>query len=79
MPEPADDVVAVRATAVIEQSGWLRRPVRLIRYDAVRTSGQVDFDVRLPRVMYRGQPADFATVRDAVHAHCPEGWDRALD
>ncbi|KQR01900.1 hypothetical protein ASF72_12050 [Arthrobacter sp. Leaf141] len=22
--------------------------------------------------MYRGQPADFATVSDAVHAHCPE-------
>ncbi|WP_285240240.1 hypothetical protein [Pseudarthrobacter sp. MEB009] len=72
MPEPAEVVVAVRATAVIEPSRWLRRPVRLIRYDAIRTSGQLDFDERLPQVMYRGQPADFATVSDAVHAHCPE-------
>jgi hypothetical protein len=72
VPETADYAVGVRATAYIRPSRWLRRPVRLIRYDAFWADGRLDFGVRLSKVMYRGHPADFATVDESVHAHCPE-------
>lgn len=72
MPETGDRPVAVRATAFIRPSTWLHRPVHLVRYDAYWADGRVDFDVSLSKTMYRGSPADFATIRDNVHDHCPE-------
>ncbi|WP_307025386.1 hypothetical protein [Arthrobacter globiformis] len=80
MPETADHPVAVRATAFIRLSGWLHRPVRLVRYDAYWADGRVDFGVDLRQMMYRGYPADFAAIDDSVHAHCPEvGTGRWVD
>jgi hypothetical protein len=70
VPAPGDRPVAVRATAFIGESTWLRRPVRRVRYDACWADGRVEFDVSLT-VMYRG-PADFEPFRDSVHANCPE-------
>jgi hypothetical protein len=72
MQPTRDHAVAVRATAFIGRSKWLRRPVRRVRYDAYWADGRVGFNVSLIGAMYRGSPADFAPVRDAVHAHCPE-------
>ena len=79
MPQPAEKPVAVRATAFTRPSRWLQRPVRLVRYDAYWADGGVDFDVSLSQMMYRGYPADFAAIDEAVHDHCPEvgtgsGW-----
>ncbi|MDQ0661590.1 hypothetical protein QFZ35_000088 [Arthrobacter ulcerisalmonis] len=80
MPETADHPVAVRATAFIRPSRWLHRPVRLVRYDAYWADGRVDFGVDLSKMMYRGYPADFATVDESVHAQCPEtGTGRWVD
>jgi hypothetical protein len=72
MPETAEHPVAIRATAFIRPSRWLHRPVRLVRYDAYWADGRLDFGVDLSRMMYRGQPADFAAIDEAVHANCPE-------
>ena len=72
MPQPTNHPVAVRATAFIRPSRWLHRPRRLVRYDAYWADGHVDFGVDLPKVIYRGHPADFAGVDESVHANCPE-------
>jgi len=72
MPTTADRPVAVRATAFVGESRWLRRPVRRVWYDAVWADGRVDFDVSLASAMYRGSPADFASISDVVHDCCPE-------
>ncbi|WP_457950042.1 hypothetical protein ACTAQI_05300 [Pseudarthrobacter sp. alpha12b] len=72
MPATTDRPAAVRAVAFIRPSRWLRRPVRLVRYDAYWSDGHVDFDVSLSKMMYRGYPADFAPINESVHAHCPE-------
>jgi hypothetical protein len=44
----------------------------MVRYDAYWADGRLDFGVDLSRMMYRGYPADFATVDESVHAQCPE-------
>lgn len=72
MPQPTTYPVAVRATAFIRPSKWRHRTRRLVRYDAYWADGHVDFGVDLSTMMYRGHPADFATVDERVHAHCPE-------
>lgn len=72
MPQPTEHPVAVRATAFLRPSRWLHHPRRLVRYDAFWADGHVDFGVDLSTMMYRGHPADFATVDESVHAHCPE-------
>jgi hypothetical protein len=72
MPGTLDLPVAARATAFIGPSRWLRRPVRMVRYDACWPDGRVEFNVSLSKAMYRGWPADFAPVSDSVHAHCPD-------
>ncbi|MBX0301119.1 hypothetical protein K2F54_14180 [Cryobacterium sp. 1639] len=77
MPQPAEKPVVVRARAFIGPSRWLQRPVRKVRYDARWADGRVDVDVDLVAAMYRGWPADFQPIRDAVHEYCPEigpGW-----
>jgi hypothetical protein len=72
MPEGSDQPVAARAAAFIGTSRWLRRPQRMLRYDARWPDGRVEYDVSLVKTMYRGWPADFAPIDEAVHAHCPE-------
>lgn len=72
MPESAEKPVAVRAVAFIGISRWRHRPERRVRHDAYWADGRVDFDVSLSKMMYRGYPADFAPIENAVHEHCPE-------
>lgn len=80
MPETVDKPVAVRATAFIRPSRWRHQPVRRVRYDAYWADGQVDFDVRLSKMMYRRSPADFAVITASVDAHCPQvGTGRWVD
>lgn len=79
---PDDDQVplAVRATAFAQPSRVLRRPVRMVRYDALWPGGRVEFGVSLVGLMYRRMPADFEPVDRAVHATCPEvGTGRWID
>ena len=72
MPHPSHQPVAARAVAFIGPSRWLRRPVRMLRYDTRWPDGRVEYDVSLVKTMYRGWPADFAPIDERVHAHCPE-------
>lgn len=67
-----DQPIAVRAAAFIRPSRWLHRPIRVVRYDAYWADGRVDFDVSLSEMMYQGSPADFADIKENVHANCPE-------
>lgn len=66
------DPVEFRATAAIERSRWLRRPVRRVRFDARWNDGHVEHDVDLVALMYRRAPADHQVTRQAMLEHCPE-------
>jgi hypothetical protein len=80
VPTDDDVPVAVRATAFVGPSRVLRRPVRMVRYDALWPGERVSFGVDLVGLMYRGAPADFSPIHRAVHATCPEvGVGRWVD
>jgi hypothetical protein len=64
--------VVFRATASIEPSRWLRRPRRVVRFDARWPDGRVERNVNLSSLMYRRAPADFDVTRRAMLEHCPE-------
>ena len=72
MTESAEKPVAVRAVAFRGTSKRRRRPERRVRYDALWADGRVDFDVSLSEMMDGRDRADFTSVQDAVHEHCPE-------
>jgi hypothetical protein len=80
---PTDELevpLAVRAAAFVRPSRVLRRPVRMVRYDALWPGERVEFGVSLSGLMYRRAPADFAPIARAVHATCPEvGTGRWVD
>jgi len=61
-----------RAVAEIRPSRWLRRPKRVIRYDARWPDGRVAMDVDLVELMYRRAPADYSVVKQVMDEHCPE-------
>jgi hypothetical protein len=68
-----DDLpVAFRARSRVEPSRWLRRPKRVLSYDARWADGREQLDVDLVELMYRRAPADYAVTRDAMLANCPE-------
>jgi hypothetical protein len=62
---------AFRAEARLERSRWLRRPKRVVHYDARWEDGRVELDIRLVDLMYRRAPADYAVVKKAMDDHCP--------
>jgi len=64
--------VAVRAAAFTAPSRWSKRPMRSVRYDALWPNGRIDFDISLVDTMYRGAPADYSPVAQAVNDRCPE-------
>jgi hypothetical protein len=68
---PAERPDVFRAVASIEPSRWLRRPRRVLRYDAYWDDGRIEVDVNLARYMYRRAPADFGPVKSAIDANCP--------
>ena len=61
---PADEVpaVAVRATASTRLSTWSRRPVRVVRHDALGADGSVVLDVDPARALGHPHPADLSVV-----------------
>jgi hypothetical protein len=61
-----------RAVAEIRPSRWLRRPKRVIRYDARWPDGRVEMDVHLVALMYRRAPADYSVVKQVMDEQCPE-------
>lgn len=72
MPQTPQQPVAARARAHIGPSRWLRRPVRLVQYDARWADGRVEFDVN-PSELTRGQhTTDRSAIDDSIHADCPE-------
>jgi hypothetical protein len=60
-----------RAVARIEPSRWLRRPRRVLRYDAYWDGGRIEHDVSLTGYMYRRAPADYSVVKKAIDEACP--------
>ena len=68
---PADRPDVFRAVASIEPSRWLRRPRRVLRYDAHWDDGRVETDVNLVTYMYRRAPADYSMVKKAIDDACP--------
>lgn len=68
-----DDLPEVfRAEARIEPSRFLRRPRRVLHYDAAWPDGSIVRDVHLVDLMYRRAPADYEVVKRAMDEHCPE-------
>ena len=73
MSETADQPVAVRARAHIGTSKWLRRPVRLVCYDARWANGRVEFDVNIYKVVLREMhTTDKEAIFQSMNATCPE-------
>jgi hypothetical protein len=67
-----DQPVAFRARSEIRPSRWLRRPVRMLRFDARWADGRVVTDVDLVALMYRRAPADYDVVKRVMVGECPE-------
>lgn len=68
-----DDLPEVfRAEARIEPSRFLRRPRRVLHYDAAWPDGRIMTDVHLVDLMYRRAPADFEVVKRVLDECCPE-------
>ena len=71
--DQSDELPTVfRAVAEIRPSRWLRRPKRVIRYDARWPDGRVETDVHLVTLMYRHAPADYSVVKRVMEEWCPE-------
>ncbi|MFG1991610.1 hypothetical protein ACGFJ7_16720 [Actinoplanes sp. NPDC048988] len=66
-----ENPTAFRATARLEKSRWLRRPRRVVRYDARWEDGRVESDIHLVDLMYRRAPADYVVVKKAMDDRCP--------
>ena len=60
-----------RAEARIEPSRWLRRPRRVLHYDACWDDGRIEHDVNLVEYMYRRAPADYTVVKSVIDENCP--------
>lgn len=61
-----------RAEVRIEPSRFLRRPRRVLHYDAAWPDGRIVTDVHLTALMYRRAPADYAVVKRVMDDHRPE-------
>ncbi|WP_067494725.1 hypothetical protein [Actinoplanes sp. TFC3] len=49
----------------------MRRPKRVLHYDARWEDGRVAYDINLVDLMYRRAPADYVVVKKAMEQHCP--------
>jgi hypothetical protein len=71
-PAPDDLPEVFQAEARIEPSRFLRRPRRVLHYDAAWPDGRIVTDVHPTALMYRRAPADYAVVKRVLDEHCPE-------